>query len=94
MLNTCSRCGRRVKKLVPIDDAYRSAQEPAEWSGLLEVPYISTYTEYVCITCAKQILEITDEDLIRKKEYNQVRPHSARNYRPPAPETILTMVTT
>jgi len=30
----------------------------------------------------------------RKKEYNQVRPHSAKNYRPPAPETILTMATT
>ena len=29
-----------------------------------------------------------------RKEYNQVRPHSAKNYRPPVPETILTMVTT
>jgi putative transposase len=29
-----------------------------------------------------------------RREYNQVRPHSARNYRPPAPEAILTMVTT
>jgi len=29
-----------------------------------------------------------------RKEYNQVRPHSARNYRPPAPKTILTMATT
>ena len=29
-----------------------------------------------------------------RKEYNQVRPHSARNNRPPAPETILTMATT
>ena len=29
-----------------------------------------------------------------RKEYNQIRPHSARNYCPPAPETILTMVTT
>jgi transposase InsO family protein len=25
-----------------------------------------------------------------RKEYNQIRPHSAKNYRPPAPETILT----
>ena len=24
-----------------------------------------------------------------RREYNQVRPHSARNYRPPAPEAIL-----
>ena len=30
----------------------------------------------------------------RRKEYNQIRPHSVRDYRPPAPETILTMVTT
>jgi len=29
-----------------------------------------------------------------RKEYNQVRPHSARKNRPPAPETILTMATT
>ncbi len=28
-----------------------------------------------------------------RKEYNQVRPHSALSYRPPAPEAILTMVT-
>jgi len=25
-----------------------------------------------------------------RKEYNQVRPHSAKNYRPPAPEAVLT----
>jgi len=24
-----------------------------------------------------------------RKDYNQIRPHSARNHRPPAPETIL-----
>ena len=29
-----------------------------------------------------------------RKEYNQIRPHSARNYHPPAPETIITMTTT
>jgi transposase InsO family protein len=29
-----------------------------------------------------------------RKEYNQIRPHSALRYRPPAPETILTMATT
>ena len=28
-----------------------------------------------------------------RKEYNQVRPHSALGYRPPAPETVLTKVT-
>jgi putative transposase len=29
-----------------------------------------------------------------RKEYNQVRPHSARNYRPPAPEAILSTIVT
>ena len=29
-----------------------------------------------------------------RKEYNQVRPHSVRNNRPPAPEAILTMPAT
>ena len=29
-----------------------------------------------------------------RREYNQVRPHSALGYRPPAPEAILTMVMT
>jgi len=29
-----------------------------------------------------------------RKEYNQVRPHSALGYRPPAPEAILTVVMT
>ena len=29
-----------------------------------------------------------------RREYNQVRPHSARNYRPPAPEAILSVTVT
>jgi len=29
-----------------------------------------------------------------RREYNQIRPHSARNYRPPAPEAVLTGITT
>ena len=29
-----------------------------------------------------------------RREYNQIRPHSAKKYRPPAPEAILTMATT
>ena len=28
-----------------------------------------------------------------RNEYNQVRPHSALSYRPPAPEAILTVAT-
>ena len=30
----------------------------------------------------------------RLREYNQVHPHSALGYRPPAPEAILTKITT
>ncbi|HIH96200.1 MAG TPA: transposase [Thermoplasmata archaeon] len=29
-----------------------------------------------------------------RKEYNQVRPHSALNYRPPAPEAIVPLTLT
>jgi hypothetical protein len=29
-----------------------------------------------------------------RKECNQIRPHSVRNYRPPAPEAITTIATT
>lgn len=29
-----------------------------------------------------------------RKEYNQVRPHSAKNYHPPAPQAILTLALT
>jgi putative transposase len=29
-----------------------------------------------------------------KREYNQIRPHSSKNYRPPTPEAILTMALT
>ena len=29
-----------------------------------------------------------------RREYNQVRPHSAKDYHPPAPEAILAMATT
>ena len=61
----CSRCGRAVAKLVPIDDAEQSAQDSAEWSALLKTPYPSTYTDYVCITCANEILGITEEDIIQ-----------------------------
>lgn len=68
----CSRCGRIVEKLVPIDDAYRSAEDSARWSELLEIPWPRTYTDYVCITCAKEILGISDEDLIREERLTRM----------------------
>jgi len=27
-----------------------------------------------------------------RREYNQIRPHNAKHYQPPAPEAILTLV--
>ena len=43
------------------------------------------------------VLPLEEAKVLReqwRKEYNQVRPHSARNNRPPAPETILTAALT
>jgi DNA-directed RNA polymerase subunit RPC12/RpoP len=58
----CPRCGRTVQKLVPIDDADASSQ----WTDLIGVPY--PCTDYVCITCARKILGISDEDLIQEEQ--------------------------
>ena len=69
----CSKCGRVAEKLVAIDDAYRSAEDSAQWSGLLEMPYTCTYTDYVCITCAKEMLGISDEDLIREERLTKIQ---------------------
>jgi DNA-directed RNA polymerase subunit RPC12/RpoP len=62
----CSRCGRAVEKLVPIDDAYRSIQ----YTELVGVPY--PCTDYVCITCAKAVLEISDDDIVREERLTNV----------------------
>jgi DNA-directed RNA polymerase subunit RPC12/RpoP len=68
----CSRCSRVVEKLVPIDDAYRSAEDTAQYSELLGMPYIHTYTDYVCITCARKMLGISDEDLVREERSTKI----------------------
>ena len=68
----CSKCGKIAEKLVAIDDAYRSAEDTAQWSGLLEMPWPSIYTDYVCITCARKILNISDEDLIREERLTKI----------------------
>lgn len=62
----CKRCGKTVEKLIPIDDSYTSAQ----YTEIVGVPY--PCIDYVCITCAKEILGISDEDLIREERL-QVR---------------------
>ena len=68
----CSRCGRIVEKLVPIGDASRSAEDSAQDSELLDMPYTCTYMDYVCITCAKEILGISDEDLMREERSTRI----------------------
>jgi DNA-directed RNA polymerase subunit RPC12/RpoP len=57
----CERCGKTVEKLIPIDDADSSAQ----YSEICGVPY--PCTDNVCITCAREILGISDKDLIREE---------------------------
>jgi DNA-directed RNA polymerase subunit RPC12/RpoP len=57
----CSRCGKVVPKLIPLDDADASSQ----YTSILGMPYSST--DYVCISCARQILAISDEDLIQEE---------------------------
>jgi hypothetical protein len=57
---------------VAIDDAYQSAEDSAQWSELLGMPYIHTYTDYVCITCAKEMLGISDEDLVREERSTKI----------------------
>jgi DNA-directed RNA polymerase subunit RPC12/RpoP len=71
-LYQCSKCGKSVQKLIAIDDAYRSAECSAIYSGLLETPYIDTYTEYVCITCAREMLGISDKDMIREERLTKI----------------------
>lgn len=60
----CERCGKTVEKLIPIDDADSSAQ----YSEIVGVPY--PCTDNVCITCATEILGISDKDLIREERLN------------------------
>ena len=60
-MENCPNCGKLVEKLVTLDNAYDSAQ----YAHLVGVVYPST--DYYCITCARQILGISDEDLIREE---------------------------
>jgi len=59
--------------------------------------YLPDYPEQVINLLTEKFTTTLEEakDLIGqwRKEYNQLRPHSALGYRPPAPETILTKVT-
>ncbi len=57
----CERCGETVEKLIPIDDASASAQ----YTEIIDAPF--PCTDYVCITCAREILGISDKDLVREE---------------------------
>ena len=60
-MEKCPNCGKFVDKLIPLDDADSSAQ----YTDLIGVAFPKT--DYYCITCARQILGISDEDLIREE---------------------------
>lgn len=73
MPDRCERCGKTVEKLIPIDDAESSAQ----YSETVGVPY--PCTDNVCITCAREILGISDKDLIREERLNARDTHFLLN---------------
>jgi len=62
----CDRCGKTVSKLVPIDDAYLSSQ----YTELIGIPY--PYTDYVCVTCARGIIGISNRDLIQEERGTKI----------------------
>lgn len=61
MAYVCNRCGQTVDKIIALGDA----EETAWITDTINVP--APQYEYVCITCAREILNITEEDLIREE---------------------------
>jgi hypothetical protein len=59
-MEKCPNCGKLVDKLIPIDNAHVSA----EITDLVGALYTST--DHYCVTCARQMIGITDEDLIKE----------------------------
>lgn len=55
-MDKCNRCGKNVDRLVTLDDADASAQ----YSGLVGVSY--PVKNYVCETCAKDLIGIKEQD--------------------------------
>jgi putative transposase len=70
-----------IERGSPWENGYIESFNGKLWDELLDRDIFSTLRE------AKVLIEQW------RKEYNQVRPHSALNYQPPAPEAVLTMVT-
>jgi DNA-directed RNA polymerase subunit RPC12/RpoP len=66
MTYECSRCGKTVPKLVPLGDAYRSS----EYTQLLGIP--NPCIDYFCVTCAREIIGISDQDLIHEERITKV----------------------
>lgn len=59
-MENCPNCGKLVEKLVSLDHGGDSAQ----YTQLIGVP--DTRSDLYCITCLRQVLGISDEDLIRE----------------------------
>jgi len=62
----CTRCDRIVPKLVPLGDAYRSSEN----TQLLGMP--NPCVDYVCVTCAMEIVGISDQDLVQEERIKKV----------------------
>ncbi len=63
MEKKCPNCGKLTDKLVKIDNA----QVSAEITELVGVAYSSA--DHYCVTCARQMIGISDEDLIIEDRY-------------------------
>ena len=72
MKQPCGRCGKQVDKLIAIGDAHESANWSARYSAMQEAPLLYPCTEYVCVSCAKSTLGITDQDLIREERQAEI----------------------
>ena len=66
----------------PWENGYIESLNGKLWYYLLNLNIFTTLEE------AKVLIEQW------RREYNKVRPHSAKNYRPPAPEAVLSLVAT
>jgi hypothetical protein len=67
-MKTCPRCGKTVEKLIELDNALISAQV----TQIIGVPYSTS--DLYCITCAREVLGISDEDLIREERNLAMNP--------------------
>jgi len=67
-MKACPKCGKTVEKLIELDDALTSMQ----YTELIGVSYRAS--RLYCITCAREVLGISDEDLIREERNLAMNP--------------------